>query len=257
MTKVQDLFDLTGKVALVTGGSRGLGLELAEGLGEAGAKIAITARRDQWLTPAAEELTKAGIECYARTADVSKSESVAEMVADVLGRFGQIDILINNAGISWGQAAEEMPLERWQQVVDTNLTGMFLVSQAVGKSMIARGGSGAIINVASVAGLAGGDPGIMKAVAYHASKGGAIAFTKDLAAEWGAYNIRVNAIAPGYFPTRMASAVIERGGERITGRAALGRVGRPGELKATGLFLASAASSFITGQVIVVDGGTV
>jgi gluconate 5-dehydrogenase len=246
---VQNIFDLSGRVALVTGGSRGLGEEMAEGLAEAGASLLLLARRDQWLTPTVDRLRARGFRCDGALCDVSDPASVARVV----GGMERVDILINNAGISWGQPAEEMPLDRWQSVLDTNLTGAFLFCQAAGKRMIEQGG-GAIINVASVAGLVA-MPGGVHSAAYVASKGGLLALTRELAAKWATHNIRVNAIAPGFFPSRMSEKVLERFGPEVEAQIPMRRVGRAGELKGVAVFLASAASAYITGQTIVVDGG--
>ncbi|HVE17369.1 MAG TPA: SDR family oxidoreductase [Chthoniobacterales bacterium] len=246
---MQNIFDLSGRVALVTGGSRGLGEEMAEGLAEAGASLLLLARRDQWLTPTVDRLRSRGFRCDGALCDVSDPASVARVV----GGMERVDILINNAGISWGQPAEEMPLDRWQSVLDTNLTGAFLFCQAAGKRMIEQGG-GAIINVASVAGLVA-MPGGVHSAAYVASKGGLLALTRELAAKWATHNIRVNAIAPGFFPSRMSEKVLERFGPEVEAQIPMRRVGRAGELKGVAVFLASAASAYITGQTIVVDGG--
>ncbi len=252
---VRDLFDLSGKVALVTGGSRGLGEEIAEGLGEAGASVAIAARREAWLRPTEEALKARGIDVMAVRCDVSKADQVEAAVGAVLDRFGTIDILVNNAGISWGAPADTMPLEKWQAVLDVNATGTFLMSQTVGRDLIQRGRGGKIVNIASIAGLVGTGHDVLDAVGYSASKGAIIAMTRDLAVKWARHGITVNAVAPGFFPTRMTQAVLERTQEYIEARIPMARVGRPGELKGVALFLASAASDYITGQVIVVDGG--
>jgi gluconate 5-dehydrogenase len=254
MPHIKELFDLGGKVALVTGGSRGLGREIAEGLAEAGATVTITARREQWLRPAEEELRAAGLAVGAAACDVTDPAAVAALVEGVVARHGALDIVVNNAGVSWGAPAEEMPVERFRQVVDTNATGTFLVSGAAARRMIA-GGGGAIVNTASVAGLFGAPPAVLRAAGYHASKGAVIALTRQLATEWAGHNIRVNAIAPGFFPSRMTEAVIARNEERMHADVPLGRLGRPGELKGAVVFLASPAASYITGQVLVVDGG--
>lgn len=252
---VRALFDLSGKVALVTGGSRGLGEEMALGLGEAGAAVAITARRDAWLRPTEEALKGHGIDVLAMSCDVSKADQVEAAVAAVLDRFGTIDILVNNAGISWGAPADSMPHDKWQAVLDVNVTGCFFMSQVVGRHLIQRGRGGKIINVASIAGLVGTPSGVLDAVGYSASKGAVIALTRDLAVKWARHGITVNAIAPGFFPTRMTQGVLERSQQYVEQTIPMGRVGRPGELKGVALFLASAASDYITGQVIVVDGG--
>jgi NAD(P)-dependent dehydrogenase (short-subunit alcohol dehydrogenase family) len=248
------LFDLTGQVALVTGGSRGLGLEMAEGLGEAGAALMLLARREQWLTPAVEALRGRGFRCEGRVCDVADPKDVEASVAATLSSYGQIDILVNNAGVSWGAAAEDMPLDKWRMVLDINLTGAFLFAQAAGREMIRRQ-SGSIINIASVAGLKGSLPGSLDYAGYVASKGGLIALTRELAAKWGRYGIRVNAIAPGFFPSRLSEKVLDRMQADLEARLPLGRVGRAGELKGVAVFLASAAAGYITGQTLVVDGG--
>jgi len=248
------LFSLEGRVAVVTGGSRGLGLEMAEGLGEAGARVVITGRRPQWLDPAAEHLRGRGVDVLALTADVADPAGADTVVARVLEHFGRVDVLVNNAGISWGAPAVDMPTERWQQVLAVNATGPFLMARAVARPMIAQGG-GSIINIASVAGLVGTRPAVMDAVGYSASKGALIALTRDLAVKWAPHGIRVNALAPGFFRTRMSEGILERHGAEVEASTPMGRIGREGELKGAAVFLASAASSFITGQVIAVDGG--
>ena len=250
---VKELFDLTGTVALVTGGSRGLGLSMAHALGEAGAGVAITARRDEWLRTAEDELRNARIDCTATTCDVADPASVDSAVAHVVRRFKRIDVLVNNAGTSWGAPAAEMPLDKWRQVLDTNATGCFLMSQAVGRDMMRAGGS--IINITSVMGLSGIAPDVLDAVGYTASKGAIVSLTKDLAVKWATYGIRVNAVAPGFFETRLTTAVLDRARSRIEQLIPMARIGAPGELKGIAVFLASAASSYVTGQVIAVDGG--
>jgi NAD(P)-dependent dehydrogenase (short-subunit alcohol dehydrogenase family) len=251
---VKDLFDLSGKVALVTGGSRGLGKEIATGLGQAGAVLAITARRASWLQQASTDLAAHNIDCLALESDVSQPEQVSPLVSEVLKRFGKIDILVNNAGITWASPAEEMPLEKWKTVLDVNLTGCFLMAQAVAKLMI-RQGAGKIINIASVSGLIGTPAKIMDTIGYSASKGAVISLTRDLAVKWAPHRINVNAIAPGFFPTRLSEKLLEKVQSQVEARIPLGRVGREDELKGVAVFLASAASDYITGQVIVVDGG--
>jgi NAD(P)-dependent dehydrogenase (short-subunit alcohol dehydrogenase family) len=252
---VQDLFSLEGKVALVTGGGRGIGHTIAAAYLEAGAHVVITGRRTEYLDAAVAAFKDRGLECLAVVADVTQPAGVAHSVAQALDRYGAIDILVNNAGQSWGQATENLPLERWQAVIDVNLTGLFLMAQAVGRHMLARGQGGRIINVASIAGLTAGDPKAAKTIAYNTSKAGVIAFTRTLAREWGRHQILVNAIAPGWFPTRMAAATIHAHRERLEDRTALGRLGQLDELKGVAIFLAAPASSYITGQTIVVDGG--
>ncbi len=252
---VRELFDLTGKVALVTGGSRGLGLEMTEGLAEAGATVVITARRRAGLDKADLHLKEQGFDCLALEADVSDPDQSKAAVENTVERFGKIDILVNNAGVAWGALAEEMPLDKWQKVLDVNLTGAFLMSQAAARRMIPAGG-GNIINIASIAGLLGCPTETLSAVGYSASKAGLIGLTRDLAVKWARHGIRVNAIAPGFFPTRMTEAVLERAEGEINRTCPMGRTGRAGELKGAAVFLASLASSYITGQVLSVDGGT-
>jgi len=251
---VGKLFDLSGKVALVTGGSRGLGLEIAGGLVEAGARVAITARREAWLRSADEALRGLGASPLVLVCDVAKEDQIQEAVARVIAEWGRIDILVNCAGISWGAPPEQMPLEKWQAVMDVNATGTFLMCQAVGRDMIRHAG-GKIINVASVLGLVGSSPAILDAVGYTASKGAVISFTRDLAVKWAPHRICVNAIAPGYFPTRMTEGVFAKSLSQIEASIPMGRVGRTGELKGAAVFLASTASNYITGHVLAVDGG--
>ena len=250
-----DLFDMTGKVALVTGGLRGLGLEMAGGLGEAGAKVAITARREQWLTPAAAELRAHGIDCLPLSCDVSAQDQVAEAVATTVRAFGRIDVLVNNAGIAWAAPATTMPVEKWRQVLETNATGCFLMSQAVGLEMIRSGRGGAIVNMASFVARHGSDPEVLDAVGYSASKGAVVSLTRDLAVKWARHGIRVNAIAPGYFDTRLSAGILERARRRIEEETPLRRIGREGEIKGAVLFLASDAAAYVTGHVLAVDGG--
>ena len=248
------LFELTGRTALVTGGSRGLGLEMALALGEAGANVAITARRAQWLEPAEQELRARGIDTLSMICDVADAAQAGASVAAVKTRFGAIDILVNNAGVSWAAPAESMSPDKWQEVMSTNATGCFVMSQAAGREMI-RAGGGSIINIASVAGLMGTAPEILDAAGYSASKGAVLAFTLDLAVKWARHGIRVNALAPGFFDTRMSARVVEHAHAQIERLTPLGRIGAPGELGGVVVFLASAASSYITGQVLPVDGG--
>jgi len=252
MAELGKLFDLTGKVALVTGGSRGLGEEMAEGLAEAGAHLMLLARREQWLSPAVEAMKGRGFRCEGMLCDVSKPDEVKAAVEKTVEIYGRIDILINNAGVSWGAPPEEMPLDKWQMVIDVNLTGAFLFSQAAAAHMI-RQKYGRIVNVASISGLLGSLS--LQTAGYVASKGGLISLTRDLAAAWADHNIRVNAIAPGFFPSRMTEKVLPRMQEYLTNRVPMRRAGVPGELKGVAVFLAADASNYITGQTIVVDGG--
>ena len=247
------LFDRGGRVAIVTGGSRGLGLEMAEGLAEAGAALMLCARREQWLTPAVAELRARGFRVEGRPCDVADPAHVQAVVDATLAAYGRVDVLVNNAGISWGEEPERMPLEKWRGVLDTNLTGAFLFAQAAGREMLKRR-DGRIINVASVAGLRSAVGGPHYA-GYVASKAGLMGLTRELAATWGPQGIRVNAIAPGFFHSRLADPVIETIEPQIRARNPIPRVGAAGELKGVAVFLASDASSYVTGQTIVVDGG--
>ncbi len=250
---VKQLFDLTGRVAIVTGGSIGLGRQMAKGLAEMGANLVLCARKAERCQQAAVELQQLGIKAISLACDVTSQASVQELVEATLSQFGRIDILINNAGISWGAPVEEMKLKDWNRVIETNLTGTFLCAQAVGRIMI-RQGRGRIINIASVAGL-GGAPAELPAIGYHASKGGVISFTKDLACKWAAHNIQVNAIAPGWFPTHMSNRVLERHEDLFLSHIPARRFGSEHDLKGAAVFLASDASNYVTGHVLVVDGG--
>jgi gluconate 5-dehydrogenase len=250
---VKQLFDLTGRVAIVTGGSIGLGRQMAEGLAEMGANLVLCARKKERCQQAAEDLQKLGVKTLALACDVKTPAEIHQVVDATMAQFGRIDILINNAGTSWGAPVEEMRLEHWNKVIETNLTGTFLFSQAVGKIMIGQR-RGKIINIASVAGLHGAPPEF-QAIGYHASKGGVIIFTKDLACKWGIHNIQVNSIAPGWFPTNMSQVLIERNEDAFLKTIPLQRFGNENDLKGAAVFLASAASDFVTGHVLVVDGG--
>jgi len=252
---VLDSFGLEGKVALVTGGSRGLGLQIAEGLGEAGASVAITARREEGLHKAVEHLTQRGTKAMSAVCDISKNDQVEAAVKNVLEQFQHIDILVNNAGATWGAPFKDIPFEAWDRVIRVNVDGTYFVSRAVGLHMIERGRGGRIINIASVAGLRGSDPTVMPTLPYNTSKGAVVNFTRALAATLAEYNITVNCICPGFFPTRMTAATLERSGERIVAGTPLRRVGGDQDLKGIAVLFASPASSFITGQVIAVDGG--
>jgi gluconate 5-dehydrogenase len=250
---IKELFDLSGRVAIVTGGSRGLGLEMAEGLAESGASLMLCARRDEWLTPTVEELRGRGFQTEGVLCDVSKPDEVQRVVDRTVEVFGKVDILVNNAGVSWGESPETMPFDKWQKVIDINLTGAFLFAQAAGREMLKRE-YGRIINVSSVSGLQASVQGPHYA-GYAASKAGLMGLTRELAASWGRRGIRVNAIAPGFFHSRLADPAIKYAEPAIKERNPIPRVGDAGELKGVAVFLASDASNYITGQVIVVDGG--
>jgi NAD(P)-dependent dehydrogenase (short-subunit alcohol dehydrogenase family) len=250
---VRQLFDLTGRVAIVTGGAAGLGRQMADGLAEMGANVVLCARKKERCEKAAEELQALGISALGMGCDVTNPASIQEVVDAAVARFKGIDILINNAGTSWGAPAEEMRLEHWHKVIETNLTGTFLFSQAAGKVMIAQG-HGKIINIASIAGMAG-SPDELQAIGYGASKGGVITLTRELARKWARHGILVNAIAPGWFPTHMSAGVVEEHGKTLLQGIPLGRFGNEHDLKGAAVFLASGASDYVTGHVLVVDGG--
>jgi gluconate 5-dehydrogenase len=252
---VQQLFDLSGKTALVTGGSRGLGLQMAHALGEAGARVVVNSRKAEDLEQAVAELQAAGIDARWIAADCAREDDIQRLAAETLQRVGDVDILVNNAGASWGAAAEDYPTAAWDKVMNLNVRGYFLLSQAIAKrSMIPRR-AGRIINVASIAGLAG-NPLEMKTIAYNTSKGAVINFTRALAGEWGVYGIGVNAICPGFFKTKMATVLIETmGEEKMAAHAPLRRLGDGEDLKGITLLYASEAGKHITGQWLAVDGG--
>ncbi len=254
-TPIQKLFDLSGQTALVTGGSRGLGLQIAEALGEAGARVMLTSRKAGDLEEAAAHLRAKGITTDWIAADASQPAEIERVVSDALQRLGHIDILVNNAGATWGALAEDHPLDAWDKVMNLNIRSIFLMSQAVGKrSMIARR-AGKIINVASIAGLAGNSAD-MSMLAYNTSKAAVVNFTRTLAGEWGKYNINVNALAPGMFPSKMTKGTFDRlGAEALAAHAPLRRVGDDDDLKGAAVLLASQAGKHITGQILPIDGG--
>ena len=237
----------------MTGGSRGLGLEMAEGLAEAGAVLMLCARREEWLWPTVEEFRGRGFKAEGMLCDVANAEQVQAVVNSTVAAYGRVDILINNAGVTWGERPETMPLDKWRKVIDINLTGSFLFAQAAGREMLKRE-YGRIINIASVSGLQASTNGPHYA-GYAASKAGLFGLTRELAASWGRQGIRVNGIAPGFFHSRLADPALPLAEPSIKARNPIPRVGGAGELKGVALFLASDASNYITGQVIVVDGG--
>lgn len=248
-----DLFKLEGKTAIVTGGGRGLGAQIAKGFAEAGANVVVCSRKLETCEEMSEEIKQLGVDSLALKCDVTNPEDVSRVVEKTVEKFGTIDILVNNSGATWAAPVEEMPLEAWNKVMNVNVTGTFLMSQEVGKVMIKQK-RGKIINIASVAGLMGTPP-IMQTIGYSTSKGAVITFTKELAVKWGKYNINVNAIAPGFFPTKMTKVLIERGKDEILAGTPLNRLGQDADLKGAALFLASSASDYITGDILTVDGG--
>ncbi|MCA3237939.1 MAG: SDR family oxidoreductase [Curvibacter sp.] len=252
---IQQLFDLKGKTALVTGGSRGLGLQLAHALGEAGARVMISARKADELEVAVADLQAAGIDARWIAADCGREEDIHRLAAETLQRMGEIDILVNNAGAAWGAPAEDHPVAAWDKVMNLNIRGYFLLSQVVGKKSMIPRKQGRIINVASIAGL-GGNPPQLTTIAYNTSKGAVINFTRALAAEWGKYSINVNAICPGFFPSRMTAGTLEAWGvDELKKHAPLQRLGDDEDLKGLCLLYASDAGKHITGQWLAVDGG--
>jgi len=253
--KVLDLLSLKGRTALVTGGSRGLGLQMAEALGEMGARIAITARKREELDEAVSHLKKTGIEATAYVCDIGKRDAIAPVAEEILKKFGKVDILVNNAGATWGAPAEDHPLEAWDKLVNVNLTGAFVLTQILAKRSMIPAQWGRVINIASIAGLMGQDKRVVQTIAYNATKGGLVNFTRALAAEWGEYGITVNAICPGFFPSKMTRATLGTTGELIRDWTPTKRLGNDEDLKGLVVLLASEASRHITGQAIAVDGG--
>jgi gluconate 5-dehydrogenase len=250
-----DLFRLDGKTAIVTGGGRGLGRYMAEALSDVGANVALCSRKIEPLEEVREEIEARGGKALAIACDVTDSDDVEKVVRETEEAFGSVDVLVNNSGATWGAPAAEMPLEKFDQVVQVNVRGTFLMSQAVGRRMIERGSGGSIINISSIAGLLGGDPDYMQTVGYNTSKGAIISMTRDLATSWAPHDITVNAIAPGWFPTRMSGGLIENFEEKMLSGIPLHRFGDPEDLKGVVVFLASPAAAYITGQTVAVDGG--
>ncbi len=252
--KPQELFDLSGKVAIVTGGGTGIGRQMATGLAESGADVVLCARKPERCEEAAAELRSLGVRALGLRCDVRNPAEIQSVVDVTVADFGRIDILVNNAGTSWGAPAEDHPLEGWQKVIDVNLTGVFLFAQAAGRVMIAQQ-AGKIVNIASVAALGGAPPELMNAVAYNASKAGVVGFTRDLATKWAEHGITVNAIAPGWFPSDMNKVLLDAQPDAYLEHIPLRRFGGPDDLKGAVVFLASRASDYVTGQIVVVDGG--
>ena len=252
---VKELFDLSGKTALITGGSRGLGLQIAEALGEMGAKVAITARKQGELDEAAAHLGRQGIEALTIAGDLSKFDTIPAMVDRAVERFGTIDILVNNAGATWGAPAEEYPAEAWHKVMNLNINAMFFLTQEVGRRCMIPRRKGKIINMASVAGLRAHGSG-MTTIAYNTSKAAVLHFTRALAAEWGKYGIRVNALCPGFFPSKMSRGLLEKIRDDVIAATPLHRLGGDEDLKGIAVFFASEASRHVTGQYVAVDGGS-
>lgn len=251
---ILEKFQLNGKTAIVTGGGRGLGLKMADGLAQAGANLAICSRKIDNCGPAVDGLIQMGAEVLVLPLDIRNPVQVQEVVDAVRERFGSIDILINNSGASWAAPILEYPLEGWNKVLETNLTGTFLFTKAVGKVMIEQK-AGSIINVASLMALLGMEADVVDAIAYSASKGAVVSLTKDLAAKWARYNVRVNAVVPGWIPTNMSFEVVEKNRQKMLDHIPMDRFGVGEDLQGAVVYLASSASEYVTGILIPVDGG--
>ena len=251
---VKNLFDLKGKVSIVTGGGYGLGHIMATALGEAGSDIVICSRKLQKCEETAHEMEKLGVRALPIQCDINRDQDVDRVVSETLRKFKKIDILVNNAGRTWGESPEEIKIEDWQKVIDLNITGTFRCTQKVGREMFKQKG-GKIINVSSYTGLKGTDPEYMNAIPYNVSKGALIIFTKDLATKWAKYNINVNCIAPGWFHTKMTEWTLENKGDIVFSRLLIKRFGKEDDLKGVVIFLSSKASDYMTGQVLCIDGG--
>ncbi|MGZ5091449.1 MAG: glucose 1-dehydrogenase [Burkholderiales bacterium] len=256
MATVKELLNLQGRVSVVTGGATGIGFRMALGLAEAGSTVVIASRKLDACEQAAREIEKTGAKTLAIACDVTKPEQVEAMKDEVMKRFGRVDALVNNAGRAWVAPPEDMPLDRWQQVFDLNITGPFLCAQVLGREMI-KAKRGKIVNIASIAGLVGRNPRAYNSIAYGASKGALVNFTRDLAVKWAQHNIQVNCICPGFFVTPLNEKLYEKNKESIDREIPLGRTGGPDDLKGIAVLLASDASNFMTGAIIPVDGGSV
>ena len=255
MGSVKKAFDLTGKTALVTGGSRGLGLQIAEALGEQGARVVLSSRKATELEAAQTHLTGLGIEAEWIAADNSKDDDIKRLADEAIAKLGKVDILVNNAGATWGAPTEDHPIEAWDKVMNLNIRSLFLLSQQIGKLSMIPNNYGRIINLASVAGLLG-STGVMQTIAYNTSKGAVVNFTRSLAGSWGRYGITVNALAPGFFPSKMTKGIIaEVGVDKLSEGVPLRRIGDEDDLKGAALLFASDAGKHITGQILAIDGG--
>ena len=252
---LKQLLDLGGRTAIVTGGSRGLGLQIAEALGEMGATLALTARKKNELVEAVAHLGKLGVQAQSWVCDIGKRETIPGVFDQILAKLGRVDILVNNAGAVWGAPAEDHPLEAWDKLINLNLVGGFVLSQQAAKKSMIPAKWGRIVNVASVAGLYASDPAAVRTVSYNATKHGVVGMTKQLAAEWGEHGITVNAICPGFFPSKMTRATLDTAGEMVRKATPTRRLGGPEDLKGLAVLLASEAGRHINGEAIAVDGG--
>src|SRR6267154_2154798 len=250
MGSLKKAFDLGGKTALVTCGSRGLGLQIAEALGEQGARIILSSRKAADLKQAQEHLAGLGIKSDWIAADNAKEDDVKRLADEA------IDKLVNNAGATWGASTEDHPIEAWDKLMNLNIRSLFLLSQRIGKLSMIPNKYGRIINIASIAGLRGGI-GDMQMIAYHTSKGAVVNFTRALAGDWGRHGITVNALAPGFFPSKMTKGTLEAvGADKLAASAPLRRIGDQDDLKGAAVLFASDAGKHITGQILAIDGGS-
>ena len=253
--KLPSLFDLTGRTALVTGGSRGLGLQMATGLAEAGAQVTICARKSQELEEAKNSLLSQGLNVNTMVMDLGDADAINQQTKDLLQKMKHVDILVNNAGMAWAGPAESTTEAQWQKVMNLNVNGLFYLTRNIAQQSMLPRQSGVIINIASVGGLQGNAPD-MKTIAYNTSKGAVVNMTRALASEWGPQGIRVNAICPGFFPTKLSSGLLDKTGPVVIAKTPLRRLGGNSDLKGTVVYLASDASAYMTGQCLVLDGGS-
>jgi NAD(P)-dependent dehydrogenase (short-subunit alcohol dehydrogenase family) len=252
--KTNNLFSLRGKVAVITGGGRGLGLIISHALAEAGSNVVLCSRKEGNCHKASREIEALGVRAAGYKCDITSRDNVVDLKDFILNEFGRIDILVNNSGATWGAPTVDYPVDGWRKVIEVNVTGTFLCSQILGREMIQAGG-GKIINISSVAGAVGCRPEMMDAIAYNTSKGAVDAFTKDLAVKWAPHKVNVNAIAPAFFRTDMTRETMDKAGADILKHVPMNRFGEPVDIKGPVVFLASAAADYITGTVLCVDGG--
>lgn len=251
---LHELFSLKNKTAIVTGGGRGLGARMAMTLAEAGANIVVCSRDLKNCEQISEKIKEKGVQSLALSCDVTNQQDIERVIAETLSKFGTIDILVNNSGTSWTAPVLELPADKWDKIMNVNVRGLFLFSQAAAKVMTKQG-SGKIINISSVTGMGGTHPELLDTIAYSTSKGAVMTFTKDLAVKLARYNIQVNAIAPGFFPTKMSRSVLEKENAMILKGVPARRFGQEQDLDGAILFLSGKASDYVIGHVLVVDGG--